>query len=174
MHARFKRLAQEDGRYKLSRFEPRLKLLLEQLAARKLSPETFPSFGSASAPAGGGSHFFAASAGTGTAGGKSNSWAFTEETNGGGPAVVVPVTQRILVFIMGGVTFSELRAASEVAKDCCYPIAPHPISQKQAVMRCQCDLLAGAPRHRNLRWRDMPVDSLTLRGRHIKTSTPPP
>mmetsp|Transcript_13956 Transcript_13956/g.25769 ORF Transcript_13956/g.25769 Transcript_13956/m.25769 type:complete len:650 (+) Transcript_13956:79-2028(+) len=119
MHARFKRIAAEDGRYQLSRFEPRLKLLLEQAAARKLSPDAFPSFGSATAPAGGGSHFFAASAGGAStaAAGKNNSWAFTEESNGGAPAVVVPVTQRILVFIIGGVTFSELRAASEVAKE---------------------------------------------------------
>eukprot|EP00403_Amphidinium_massartii_P022659 CAMPEP_0178403624 /NCGR_PEP_ID=MMETSP0689_2-20121128/17465_1 /TAXON_ID=160604 /ORGANISM="Amphidinium massartii, Strain CS-259" /LENGTH=649 /DNA_ID=CAMNT_0020024585 /DNA_START=95 /DNA_END=2044 /DNA_ORIENTATION=+ len=111
-HARYKRLAREDGRYQLSRFEPRLKLLLEQLAGRKLSQDFFPSYG-ASGQVAGGSHFFAASGGSGA---KSNSWAFTEDSTGG-PSVVVPVTQRILVFIIGGVTFSELRSAAEVSKE---------------------------------------------------------
>merc|ERR550532_1918839 len=40
--ARFKRNAQAEGRFVLSRFEPRMRALAQQLAEQRLSQEDFP------------------------------------------------------------------------------------------------------------------------------------
>eukprot|EP00440_Ansanella_granifera_P044327 gb/GFBE01048043.1/.p1 GENE.gb/GFBE01048043.1/~~gb/GFBE01048043.1/.p1 ORF type:complete len:634 (+),score=148.96 gb/GFBE01048043.1/:1-1902(+) len=116
--ARFKKNALAEGRFMLSRYEPRIKELLEQLAEHRLSPEDFPVFegpgegadahglrqiGAAlethGAPAiqAKDDWSFAACAGTTASHSESHE-----------------VSQRVVVFVLGGFTHSELRAAAEV------------------------------------------------------------
>lgn len=111
--ARFKRNARTEHRLELSRFEPRLKAILEQLAEKRLSDEDFPAlprtspdlrgvgatvFGSPSAPA-----VQAA-----------DDWSFAGASNA--PTAEGPefISRRVVAFVLGGMTYSELRSAVEV------------------------------------------------------------
>lgn len=143
--ARFKRNAKADGRFMLSRFEPRVKTLLEQLAANTLSEEDFPSAGeegpeeglrltalSAAGPtplapdlaSSGGDWAFAPvapAAGVPTAGGAGSTiGSFGGSVASGSTAAGSPpptTARRLVVFVIGGITYSELRCAAEVAEE---------------------------------------------------------
>jgi len=123
--ARFKRNSRTDGRFDLSRFEPRIKELVEQLTQSRLSQEEFPAFegsdthnntlrsaglvdssapGAPAAAFGGDQWSFAA-------------WPTPDSRQLDSASEKKPdVTQRVVVFVVGGITHSELRVASEVAQ----------------------------------------------------------
>jgi len=118
--ARFKKNA-EVAKFEASRFEPRIKVLLEQLAEKKLAQEDFPKLGGMLDDSGHGPRS------AGSANGAKpllastqapNLWSFedslVQDTNSTDDAQE-EVSQRIVVFVLGGITYSELRAASEVA-----------------------------------------------------------
>jgi len=121
--ARFKRNAQSDGRFELSRFEPRVKELVEQLSQGKLSEEDFPCLGSDGGESNtlrsGGFRGCAASAGAAGGGPGGDSWSFSAWPTAGGNAkpVDASVSQRIIIFVLGGMTFSELRATRETVEN---------------------------------------------------------
>jgi len=116
--AHFKRNALAEGRFELSRFEPRVKVLLEQLVQHQLGEEDFPTLQSA---AGRDADAWLTGLPPGaTALGAKDEWSFSTwggsgTRTGAGEAAVKDISQRIIVFILGGITFSELRAAAEVA-----------------------------------------------------------
>lgn len=123
--ARFKKNVSQRE-FILSRFEPRVKFLLEELADNRLSQDDFPNSGGS---AGGGLRFAA-----GPAGGSAaplapaiDDWSFaappdcigagTNPFAGSNPFdAAEDVSQRFLVFVIGGITYSELRAGVEVAR----------------------------------------------------------
>jgi len=117
--ARFKKNALTNE-IVLSRFEPRVKELLEQLAENRLSEEDFPSLGgrgstglrSAAGPAGGMAAPLAPAV---------DDWSFASAPDCSGAGTnpfdaAEDVSQRIVVFVIGGITYSELRAGAEVAR----------------------------------------------------------
>lgn len=115
---RFKRNARADGRFELSRFEPRIKGLIEQLSQDGLSCEDFPALDGNNTNMNG-PRFAAAAPGASPQGAGGDEWSFTSwqaPVEGGAGKTSKPkeVTQRIIVFILGGITHSELRAAAEV------------------------------------------------------------
>lgn len=121
---RFKRNAKSDGRFQLSRFEPRVKEVIEQLTQGRLSEDDFPVLEGSDTP--GNSLRTAGLVGCSAPGAPSlqpaDQWSFAAwpgagkspaaEAAGDAPAV----TQRIILFVVGGITHSELRAAAEVAQ----------------------------------------------------------
>jgi len=129
--ARFKRNMKMDGRFELSRFEPRVKELLEQLAEQRLSEEEFPAVPGSVDSSGGRETQGLRVAGLQCTGGVPptiDDWAFTapagsmekpapEPGLAGKCVVPAEVSQRLIVFVLGGVTHSELRSAAEVAKE---------------------------------------------------------
>merc|ERR1712048_70075 len=115
------------GRFELSRFEPRIKALIEQLTEKRLPEEDFPilqdddDLGSGGDPPPHGLRLVGAmgSAPPGApAMPATDDWSFMGVAP---PAAesASEVSQRIVVFVLGGITLSELRAASEVAQ--CLP-----------------------------------------------------
>mmetsp|Transcript_65761 Transcript_65761/g.169979 ORF Transcript_65761/g.169979 Transcript_65761/m.169979 type:complete len:308 (-) Transcript_65761:21-944(-) len=123
--ARFKRNATAGG-LELSRFEPRLKELIEQLTQDRLNNEDFATLG--------GSDVIDNSLrGTGAMGcappgaptlPDADTWSFSGWKPGshekagwleaGSHESTSSATQRVVVFVIGGITHSELRVASEV------------------------------------------------------------
>jgi len=127
--ARFKKNALAEGRFELSRFEPKVKELLEQLAEQRLSLEDFPlceAVGAATSGAGEGTEGLSGLRSAGAAlephGAPAiqaqDDWSFA---NWSGPSAAASVdgevTQRLMVFVLGGFTHSELRAAAEVERE---------------------------------------------------------
>eukprot|EP00439_Symbiodinium_sp_Y106_P069127 s2456_g11.t2 len=111
--ARFKKNAVAEGRFELSRFEPRLKEILEQLVEDRLSLEEFPVLQSAA------DDFGLREAGAATAEPlgapviqAKDDWSFTSVS--GGLESEHAVSHRVVVFVIGGFTLSELRVAAEV------------------------------------------------------------
>merc|ERR1712039_722472 len=112
--ARFKRKV-KDGCRDLSRFEPRVKDLIEKLSQESLSYDEFPALDgtdrNAKKPAVLGSSQQAG-----------DQWSFASWPQASGNAASVKastpkdVTQRIVVFVLGGITHSELRAAAEACQ----------------------------------------------------------
>lgn len=115
--ARFKRIAQVEGRFELSRFEPRVKGLLEQLAENRLSKEDFP-VAEGTDSDGHGLRQAAVSSVEAPAAPSiqaHDDWTFASWTGPGTSGTEkADVTQRIIVFMLGGFTHSELRSAAEV------------------------------------------------------------
>lgn len=127
---RFKANAKIEGRFELSRFDPKVKELLEQLGAGQLDKEEFTRLTEESADkdvapnASGASLRAAAGGGAGPAAPAFDDWSFAEPV---APAAGNPFaapketaevcTQRLVIFIIGGLTYSELRVASEVQKE---------------------------------------------------------
>ncbi|CAJ1462274.1 unnamed protein product [Effrenium voratum] len=110
--ARSKKNATAEGRFELSRFEPCLKELLERLAEDRLSFEEFPVCQNS------GDDFGLREAGYATAEAlgapaiqAKDDWSFA---SGGEEREKAEVSHRIVVFVLGGFTHSELRAAAEV------------------------------------------------------------
>lgn len=119
---RFKKNAREEGRFDLSRFDPKVKELLEQLWNGKLSEEDFIRLGDATAEAPLSLRQAAgATAGAAPEAPATDNWAFSAAeapaSNGFGaktePEAPAELIQRIIVFIIGGVTYTEFRVASE-------------------------------------------------------------
>merc|ERR1712039_314192 len=122
--ARFKKNVTTEGRMELSRFEPRVKSLVEQLANKRISNEDYPVLPEE------GDRFGAQSAeGLRTVGAMgcgppvmptlpaTDDWSFAPAPRSfGATAETTEVIQRIIVFIIGGITLSELRAVSEAAQ----------------------------------------------------------
>jgi len=113
--ARFKKNALAEGRFELSRFEPRIKAVLEQLAEHRLSKEDFPVAGADNA-AGMSLRHAAAETHGAPAIQATDDWSFATPGAGPGTSPNAPpeVTQRVIIFVLGGFTHSELRAAAEV------------------------------------------------------------
>lgn len=110
--ARFKRNA-TSGTYALPRFEPRLKALLELLAEQRLSEEDFPPEGSGER----GLRLAGACGGLSQGAPAAPDWSFDKWDGPGlqqSAPVVEEVNQRIMVFVLGGITYSELRSGVEV------------------------------------------------------------
>lgn len=112
--ARFKKNAVAEGRFELSRFEPRLKEILEQLVEDRLSLEEFPVLQSTA------DDFGLREAGAATAEPlgapviqAKDDWSFTS-VSGGLEIEHAEVSHRVVVFVIGGFTLSELRVAAEV------------------------------------------------------------
>lgn len=120
--ARFKKNARADGTFVLSRFEPRVKELLEQLAENRLNDEDFPALGGSGAAQAGLRFTAGAAGGAPTPSAPAvDDWSFVSAPDCGGPdtnpfAAAEEVSQRFVVFIIGGITYSELRAGAEVAQ----------------------------------------------------------
>lgn len=122
--ARFKQNARSDGRFELSRFEPRVKGLIEQLSQDRLSRADYPVLECSGAGARAGQDTPAvigsATPAASPLRASADTWGFTSwgQAPGGGAAgkagAAKEVSQRIVVFILGGVMHSELRAAAEV------------------------------------------------------------
>lgn len=115
--ARFKKNAQRDGAFELSRFEPRVKHLLEQMAEHQLKTEEFPVCESGE----GTGDLRQTGATVHEAHGapaiqEQDEWTFASFAGPGSRASETPdeVAQRLIVFVLGGFTHSELRAASEI------------------------------------------------------------
>eukprot|EP00933_Yihiella_yeosuensis_P023959 TRINITY_DN18591_c0_g1_i2.p1 TRINITY_DN18591_c0_g1~~TRINITY_DN18591_c0_g1_i2.p1 ORF type:complete len:647 (+),score=146.63 TRINITY_DN18591_c0_g1_i2:63-1943(+) len=112
---RFKKNAKESNRFELSRFEPRLQAILEQLAEHRLSQEDFP----VTQETDGGLRQAGAALleqhGAPAIQAKDD-WSFAGWTGAAAAkeAEEMEVSQRIIVFVIGGFTYSELRAAAEV------------------------------------------------------------
>eukprot|EP00929_Paragymnodinium_shiwhaense_P013067 TRINITY_DN120924_c0_g1_i1.p1 TRINITY_DN120924_c0_g1~~TRINITY_DN120924_c0_g1_i1.p1 ORF type:complete len:636 (+),score=131.94 TRINITY_DN120924_c0_g1_i1:174-2081(+) len=126
--ARFKRNARQvkEGRSFLSRFEPRIKDIFERMASETLSEGDYPALDNidpaASVAAGGlrgaAGHHAAPIAPT-----VQDTWLFGgwpgadgaagQKASGGGTE---EVTRRLVIFVLGGMTYSELRAAQEVSR----------------------------------------------------------
>lgn len=109
---KFKKNAVAEGRFELSRFEPRLKEVLEQLAEDRLSLEDFGLCQSTA------NDFGLREAGYGDVLGApaiqaKDDWSFASVT-GSVEAERTEVSHRIVVFVLGGFTHSELRVAKEV------------------------------------------------------------
>merc|ERR1719291_13952 len=121
----FKANAKEEGRFELSRFEPRMKLLVRQLVGDKLSDEEFPhqtgsSSGHLAAPTlRAAAHGVAAPVAPPAA--AVDDWSFAgAAASAADPAArgaASGVTQRVLVFVLGGITYSELRAVAELKRE---------------------------------------------------------
>mmetsp|Transcript_7161 Transcript_7161/g.15558 ORF Transcript_7161/g.15558 Transcript_7161/m.15558 type:complete len:650 (-) Transcript_7161:98-2047(-) len=117
--ARFKKNAKTEGRIALSRFEPRMKEILEALEARKLGHEDFPALpqaavGGLEGPRSAGSYAGASPAAPAAqAVQAADSWSFSPTSKS---VAATEVSQRVVVFVIGGITYSELRVASEVAR----------------------------------------------------------
>mmetsp|Transcript_112254 Transcript_112254/g.358278 ORF Transcript_112254/g.358278 Transcript_112254/m.358278 type:complete len:648 (+) Transcript_112254:130-2073(+) len=120
--ARFKQNAQAEGRFELSRFEPRVKSLLEQLSQDRLNQNDFPTLqGAGEADVG---LRLAGTMGCAPPGAPAvpvkDDWSFSAwqvpGVGAGGASQGKPteVSQRIVLFVVGGITHSELRAAAEV------------------------------------------------------------
>lgn len=108
---RFKKNAVAEGRFELSRFEPRLKEVLEQLAEDRLSLEDFGVCQSTM------NEFGLREAGYAELGAPAiqakDDWSFASVA-GSVEAEKTEVSHRIIVFVLGGFTHSELRVAKEV------------------------------------------------------------
>jgi syntaxin-binding protein 1 len=119
---RYKQNASIEGRFELSRFDPKVKEILEQLSTGKLSDEDFPRLGDDSGDTpGGGSLRAAAATSAAPMAPACDDWSFAAATPSGAgkestQEAPSEVTQRYIVFIIGGVTYTELRVASEVMK----------------------------------------------------------
>lgn len=122
--ARFKQNARAEDSIVLSRFEPRIKGLIEQLWQDRLSAEDFP-FLEGSNAANSSSARAVPSFGSLTPGpspqrADKEQWSFAswDQTPGCGGAgkasAPQEITQRMIIFVIGGITHSELRAAAEV------------------------------------------------------------
>lgn len=117
--ARFKKKAQANGC--IDRFEPRIKELVECLTQDRLADEEFPTLGGA---ADDGSRTTGGARGTSLvapdAQGRDH-WSFAVCPEGGSMAGNMirtrEVRQRVVVFVLGGITHSELRAAAEVMQN---------------------------------------------------------
>eukprot|EP00928_Gymnodinium_smaydae_P093994 TRINITY_DN7840_c0_g1_i3.p1 TRINITY_DN7840_c0_g1~~TRINITY_DN7840_c0_g1_i3.p1 ORF type:complete len:655 (-),score=133.65 TRINITY_DN7840_c0_g1_i3:322-2286(-) len=127
--ARFKAHAKTEGRFALSRFEPRVRDLLERLADQRLSDADYPTL-AGSGGGGGGGLRDAASGGAGAApvpaapSTLGDIWSFDAPAGAGGSAASssaaeaaaeAEVTRRLVVFVLGGITHSELRAVAELS-----------------------------------------------------------
>jgi len=122
--ARFKKNT-SDGRFNNSRFEPRVKELLIQLAEHRLSREEFPVLDEGSAE-GTGSFEGLRQAGAALESHgapmiqAADEWSFAGYGGASGPGSVEAasheVTQRVVIFVLGGFTLSELRSAAEVER----------------------------------------------------------
>jgi syntaxin-binding protein 1 len=123
---------EKHGRFKLSRFEPYVKVLLEELSANTLSKEQFPLFNEDAAVSEEGANP------TGDAGRRARArsvspraplpsqqqttfddWSFapaatTSRGMNSDGLQSKQISQRIVIFIVGGITHSELRVASEM------------------------------------------------------------
>merc|ERR1712216_867919 len=110
--------AERSGRYEIPAvsFEPRLKELLERLAAQTLSEVDYPrleNIDQSTVSVGGvGGLRAAASAGAPTA---PDTWSFAGAEKSAAAAGSQEVTRRLVVFVLGGISSSELRAAAEVS-----------------------------------------------------------
>eukprot|EP00434_Breviolum_minutum_P006127 symbB.v1.2.005400.t1/scaffold316.1/size230253/15 len=120
MALKFKKNAVAEGRFELSRFEPRLKEVLEQLAEDRLSLEDFDDLtdGKSSSNI---SIFHLEDFGVCQS--TANEFGLREAGYAelGAPAIqakddwsFASVSHRIIVFVLGGFTHSELRVAKEV------------------------------------------------------------
>lgn len=122
--ARFRQNARSDGHFELSRFEPRIKQVIELLTQGHLRNDDFPILGGSDA---GDNHLRSAgAAGCAPPGAPAvqagDAWSFgawpsaaaggAAEAKDDAPAV----TQRVVVFVLGGLTHSELRAAAEAKR----------------------------------------------------------
>eukprot|EP00435_Cladocopium_sp_Y103_P019720 s2076_g4.t1 len=109
---KFKKNAVAEGRFELSRFEPRLKEVLEQLAEDRLSLEDFGLCQSTANDFGLREAGYADVLGAPAIQAKDD-WSFASVT-GSVEAEKTEVSHRIVVFVLGGFTHSELRVAKEV------------------------------------------------------------
>lgn len=111
-HARFKRNTRQDGRFELSRYEPRVKQLLEDMVAGVLNEEEFSHLIGPSSDAGTkrDSRPAPGTLLTPTSAAPADDWIF-------GSTGRTQQQQRVVLFIIGGVTHSELRAAAEIAQE---------------------------------------------------------
>ncbi|CAK9049579.1 SNARE-interacting protein KEULE [Durusdinium trenchii] len=109
---RFKKNAVAEGRFELSRFEPRLKEILEQLAEDRLSLEDFGVCQSESTDFGLREAGYADLLGAPAIQAKDD-WSFASVA-GGVDAERTETSHRIVIFVLGGFTHSELRVAAEV------------------------------------------------------------
>lgn len=129
---RLKRNARTEGHRVLSRFEPRVKALFEQLLEKTLSEEDFPTIQVGT--------WSGAGAGTGTHGLRlvgtmgcappgapatvpQNDWTFSTWPGAANPAGAAggegaggEVSHRVIIFVVGGITLSEIRVAAEMAQ----------------------------------------------------------
>lgn len=121
---RFVQNARKDGRFELSRFDPKVKELLEQLTAGKLNEEDYSRLGDEGGFTPGAATLrSSANVAAATDMPASDDWSFAAveaKPAGGAKAsqdAPIEVTQRFVVFIIGGVTYPELRVASEVMRE---------------------------------------------------------
>jgi len=124
---RFKRRATSGEFPLLSRFEPRINTLVEQLLGNKISNEDFPllrlegdRFGAQTAEGLRGGAVGIAPPGAPVLS-NTDDWSFAPAPRSYGAADSNPfsppeVSQRIIVFVIGGITLSELRVVDDLAK----------------------------------------------------------